>query len=418
VPAGFNTTNFLINGSCEESGNTLDGRVVRISGSFTVNKSVTTAPPASGTWSAGNELLSSQIDYSPNNGRFKVVCTKSGTFGTDDKVHTVSVVNGSNRIPYTDALKTKLRAGHYVSIDGSVLTFKIVEITDSFLFTDIAYNGVTGEGKLMAWTAPEFASIPIQIKYTKVSTNGTLAPGSMHEVYELNTGSSTLTVPADSTTVYGTVKEFKNNGTSAPTLSPGTGVTFDGGTAAINLPNKGDYIKLFALSANTVVIKNTAGTGAINGQLAVERGLGDVNAIGSSAAATFLNKASNQKFVGIHVGKALQNGGAGTFGCYVDITNPINAYSYMVNHGDDELTKSLIIKRGGLVGIGTTNPTEKLHVDGAVKTTQLKLSQLNVAPASSTAAGEANEIRFTTTGVYVCIATNTWIRMVGQGGAW
>jgi hypothetical protein len=46
----------------------------------------------------------------------------------------------------------------------------------------------------------------------------------------------------------------------------------------------------------------------------------------------------------------------------------------------------------------------------SIKTNQLKLSSLNTAPASATAAGVLGEIRITASYIYVCSATNVWVR--------
>lgn len=55
----------------------------------------------------------------------------------------------------------------------------------------------------------------------------------------------------------------------------------------------------------------------------------------------------------------------------------------------------------------------QLQVSGNVKATQFRISALNTAPSSATDTGTTGEIRFTSTGIYWCIATNTWIRLVG-----
>lgn len=63
---------------------------------------------------------------------------------------------------------------------------------------------------------------------------------------------------------------------------------------------------------------------------------------------------------------------------------------------------------GGL----TANHTSKFTVDNAGNTTagSYKVSSLNAAPASATATGTTGEIRITATHIYVCTATNTWVR--------
>jgi parallel beta-helix repeat protein len=43
----------------------------------------------------------------------------------------------------------------------------------------------------------------------------------------------------------------------------------------------------------------------------------------------------------------------------------------------------------------------------------LNLSDMNIPPVSATATGARGEIRFTSTGIYICIATNSWIKCVG-----
>jgi len=62
------------------------------------------------------------------------------------------------------------------------------------------------------------------------------------------------------------------------------------------------------------------------------------------------------------------------------------------------------------VGIGKIATTNALEVEGTTEATQYKLSALNIAPASATAAGVEGEIRVTSTHIYVCIAANTWVR--------
>jgi hypothetical protein len=52
----------------------------------------------------------------------------------------------------------------------------------------------------------------------------------------------------------------------------------------------------------------------------------------------------------------------------------------------------------------------KLATDGSVTSTQFKLSTLNTAPTSATDAGVVGEVRITSTYIYVCTATNTWVR--------
>lgn len=52
----------------------------------------------------------------------------------------------------------------------------------------------------------------------------------------------------------------------------------------------------------------------------------------------------------------------------------------------------------------------RLQVNGSIKSTQFNLSDLNTAPSSATATGTKGEIRVTSGYIYVCTATNTWVR--------
>jgi hypothetical protein len=65
----------------------------------------------------------------------------------------------------------------------------------------------------------------------------------------------------------------------------------------------------------------------------------------------------------------------------------------------------------GNVGVGkVADSGAKLDINGLTQSTQYKLSALNTAPSSATDTGTTGEIRITSGFIYVCIATNTWVR--------
>jgi hypothetical protein len=61
------------------------------------------------------------------------------------------------------------------------------------------------------------------------------------------------------------------------------------------------------------------------------------------------------------------------------------------------------------VTLGNNNIT-KTVLKGAVSAKSYKLDALNTAPTSSTDTGNLGEIRVTADYIYVCTATNTWVR--------
>lgn len=75
----------------------------------------------------------------------------------------------------------------------------------------------------------------------------------------------------------------------------------------------------------------------------------------------------------------------------------------------DGIGTGLHVKKGGNVGIGTTNPTisgtGKLHM--AADTLRLETAR---TPASAGAAGNAGEICWDSNYLYVCVTTNSWKR--------
>ena len=64
-----------------------------------------------------------------------------------------------------------------------------------------------------------------------------------------------------------------------------------------------------------------------------------------------------------------------------------------------------------LANTTTDNTVDQLQVNGSILSTQFKLSALNTAPASATAAGTLGEIRIDANYIYICTATNTWKRV-------
>jgi hypothetical protein len=58
----------------------------------------------------------------------------------------------------------------------------------------------------------------------------------------------------------------------------------------------------------------------------------------------------------------------------------------------------------------TDDGVNQLQVNGSTVATQYRISALNTAPSTSTSTGTLGEIRITAGYIYVCTATNTWVR--------
>ena len=69
------------------------------------------------------------------------------------------------------------------------------------------------------------------------------------------------------------------------------------------------------------------------------------------------------------------------------------------------------ISYSGKVGIGTTNPSQKLEVDGQVLSDGYRLAAMQTAPATRNSAGTLGEIVIDGNHIYVCYATDSWSRV-------
>lgn len=59
---------------------------------------------------------------------------------------------------------------------------------------------------------------------------------------------------------------------------------------------------------------------------------------------------------------------------------------------------------------GSSSISKHIFTGGYVQSPEYRVSALNAAPASATATGTTGEIRYTATHIYLCTATNTWVR--------
>jgi hypothetical protein len=87
------------------------------------------------------------------------------------------------------------------------------------------------------------------------------------------------------------------------------------------------------------------------------------------------------------------------------------SFAIEVANSSAVLTQRLRISSAGNVIINNTGDAGfRLDVNGTARATQYNVSALNTAPATATSTGTLGEIRVTAGFIYVCTATNTWVR--------
>jgi hypothetical protein len=101
------------------------------------------------------------------------------------------------------------------------------------------------------------------------------------------------------------------------------------------------------------------------------------------------------------------NAGATTWGLRLDLIHTGSAidFAYRIRNGTTSDVEAFYVKSNGLIGFGTTAPTAKVDINS--DTIRLRTTK---TPASATAAGNAGDICWDSSYVYVCVAANTWKR--------
>lgn len=155
-----------------------------------------------------------------------------------------------------------------------------------------------------------------------------------------------------------------------------------------------------ALWADSIGLQNTA-----VGSSALETNTGGYNTALGYRALLKQTSGTYNTAVGFQAGNNTANT-TGTYNTFLG-TN--------TNTTNSTLTNATAIGNGAIVDVSNTiqlgnTAVDDIKASAAITVEQYKLSALNTAPASATAAGTLGEIRITTDSIYVCIATNTWVK--------
>jgi hypothetical protein len=162
----------------------------------------------------------------------------------------------------------------------------------------------------------------------------------------------------------------------------------------------------FVKQNNKDVITGTLTTGI----MPVAMGTNSIkNGILRDNGTNILLQTANTPFFQTFDGTGFLNMGIDTAVSSSAIYNTNTFHRFLINSSS---TDALRINSNGNIGINTSvdNGVDKLQINGSAVTTQYKLSALNIAPASATSTGTLGEIRVTSGFIYVCVATDTWVR--------
>lgn len=230
---------------------------------------------------------------------------------------------------------------------------------------------------------------------------------------QLPTGTiaTTQTLGDNSTKIATTA--FLNN-SLAGTLKIAGGITTSSHQSKVSDPN-GNASRL-RLSTNWVTNYGAGdvATNTVFGIANQNNTTGFQNSSFGSATATFNTTGGENVSVGYNAGTWANN----IFTVANTITNQSVYIGANTTSFSNNQTNQIVIgynangAGSNTVTLGNSLITNTI-LRGEVSANSYKINTVNSAPATATSPGTTGEIRFTTTGIFICIATNTWIKCVG-----
>jgi len=256
----------------------------------------------------------------------------------------------------------------------------------------------TGPGDL--YSRPSNTAVGFRALYS--NTSGYFNTANGYEALKFNTAGVANTANGYSALTNNTTGNFNTAyGNSALETNTTASYNTANGQSALFYSTSGGYNTANGASA---LFNNTTGTNnTANGSYSLYNNIGEKNTADGSAALLNITTGGNNTALGHKAGNGITTGSGNTIlGANVESLS-------------SALTNNIILANG-TGAIKAQHDGTNWTMQGTVAATQFQVSALNTAPATATATGTAGEIRVTASYIYVCTATNIWVRTALSGG--
>jgi hypothetical protein len=289
-------------------------------------------------------------------------------------------------------------------------------------------GATTVGGNLFTLTNPSAVTFP---RFNADNTVSALDAATFRTAIGAGAGSGTVTSVAASGGTTGLTFSGSPITTSGTLTLSGTLAVANGGTGATTSTGTGSVVLSTSPTLTGCVIDRTStatvvvgGSSLITASDAVLRVTGQLNdnfglwvscgintakicsvvSVGSGSNGGVFNEAYGTSFSGTSFASVGANGGA----VYKDSSGPLavgTEGSAQLVFATNNTERARFLSTGQL-GLATTTPTAVLDINS--DTLRLRTAR---TPASATAAGNAGDICWDSSYIYVCVATNTWKRV-------
>lgn len=273
-------------------------------------------------------------------------------------------------------------------------TSDLLSKTEGTNFTGSLIVGHQTTGTLA--TATNNTAVGIQALKALTAGKNNTAIG--YQALALLTGSNNGVTPGGNTAVGAlALPALNTNSTTGSDATYNTAIGFQSMQAA-TVANNNTAIGYNSLKSDLSGHQNTA-----IGVSALEKGTAGFNTAVGYRALLNTTGGTNNTAIGHQAGLINTTGTNNTFLGYLSTASSATLTNATALGNGATVTASNTIQLGNTSVIA-------VNTSGAITALQYKLSALNTAPATATDTGVTGEIRVTADSIYVCIATNTWVK--------